>query len=156
MKEKDATQVLQELSQRIKVPIRQLFGPKPKIEFAATEIAKFFLINGKPAIAMSNDSVLPLLSSSEVLNFLPRVVVNMGAVPYICNGADIMAPGVVQIQGEFDKDDFVLVVDERHSKPLAIGVALADAQAMRGLEQGKILENVHHVGDKLWNQLKAF
>jgi len=67
-----------------------------------------------------------------------------------------MAPGVVQIQGDFGKNDFVLVVDERYGKPLAIGVALTDSQTMRSLKQGKILENVHYVGDKLWNQLKTF
>jgi len=79
----------------------------------------------------------------------------MGAVPHVCNGADVMAPGVVQIQGDFDKGDFVVVVDERHGKPLAVGVALIDARTMRGLKQGKVLENVHYVGDRLWNQLRA-
>jgi len=156
LKEKDATRVLQELSQRLKVNVQQLFGSKPKVESVETQIAKFFFINGKPTIAESNGSVLPILSSTEVLSRLPKVVVNMGAVPHVCNGAAVMAPGVVQIEGDFDKSDLVLVVDERHSKPLAIGVALTDSQAMRSLRKGKILENVHYVGDKLWNQLKVF
>jgi len=156
LKEKDATQVLQQLSQRLKVDVQRLFGPEPRIESVETQVATLFFINGKPTIAMSNGSFLPLLSSSEVLGFLPRVVVNMGAVPHVCNGADVMAPGVVQVQGEFDEGDFVLVVDERHGKPLAVGVALTDAQALRSLKQGRILENVHYVGDKLWNLLKAF
>jgi len=156
MKEKETTQVLQELSQRLKVNVQQLFGAKPTVESVETQVAKFLFVNGKPAIAVSDDSLIPLLSSSEVLSHLPRVVVNMGAVPHVCNGADVMAPGVVQVQGDFDKNDFVSVVDERHGKPIAIGVALTDSQTLRSLKQGRILENVHYVGDKLWNQLKTF
>lgn len=156
LKEKDAAQVLQELSHKLKVDAQQLFGTKPKIESVETKIAKFVFINEKPTITVSDGSFLPLLSSSEVLSRLPKLVVNMGAVPHVCNGADVMAPGVVRIQGDFDKGDFALVVDERHGKPLAVGVALTDAQTVRDLKQGKILKNVHYVGDRLWNQLKAF
>jgi len=156
LREKETAQVLREMSQRLKVDVQRLFGPKPRVESVETQVAKLYFINGRPTIAVSDGSLLPLLSSSEVLSRLPRVVVNIGAVPHVCNGADVMAPGVVQIQGEFDKGDFVLVVDERHSKPLAICVALTDAHTMRSLKQGKILENVHYVGDKLWDQLKAF
>jgi len=156
LKEKEATKILQELSQRFKVDVQQLFGIEPKIESVETQTAKFLFINGKPTIAVFNTSFLPLLSSNTVLGCLQKVVVNMGAVPHICNGADVMAPGVVQIQGDFGKNDFVLVVDERYGKPIAIGVALTDSQTMRSLKQGKILENVHYVGDKLWNQLKTF
>jgi len=156
LREREAIQVLQELSQRLKVDVQQVFGPKPKVESVETPVAKFLFINGKPAIAVSDGSLIPLLISSEVLSCLPRVVVNMGAVPHVCNGADVMAPGVVQVQGEFDKSDFVLVVDERHGKPLAVGVALADAQTVRVRRQGKILENVHYVGDRLWGLLRGF
>jgi len=155
LKEREAAQFLQELSQRLKVDVQQVFGPEPRVESVETQFAKFLLVNGKPTVAVSGSSFQPLLSSSEVLSRLSRVVVNMGAVPHVCNGAAVMAPGVVQIQGDFEKDDFVLVVDERHGKPLAIGVALTDARTVGSLKHGKILENVHYVGDKLWNQLKA-
>jgi len=80
----------------------------------------------------------------------------MGAVPYICNGADVMAPGVVQIEGEFQADEFLLVIDERHRKPLAIGKALFNSEHMRNLKQGRIIKNLHYVGDKLWKLLRQF
>ena len=78
----------------------------------------------------------------------------MGAVSHICNGADVMAPGIVRIEGQFDVDDFVLVLDERHSKPLAIGSALLDSQTAKQTKHGKTAKNLHYVGDKLWNALK--
>ncbi len=65
-----------------------------------------------------------------------------------------MAPGVVKIDGEFNTGDLLLVVDERHGKPLAIGVALLDSHAMRKLEHGKIVKNIHYVGDRLWKMLR--
>jgi predicted RNA-binding protein (TIGR00451 family) len=67
----------------------------------------------------------------------------------------LMVPGVVQINGDFNTDDFVLVVDERHGKPLAIGVALFDSHATRKMKRGKIVRNIHYVGDRLWKALKT-
>jgi PUA domain protein len=78
----------------------------------------------------------------------------MGAVPFVCNGADIMAPGVVQIEKDYKLNDHVVVIDERHDKPLAVAVALTDSATARTLKHGKIAKNVHYVGDDLWNQLK--
>ncbi len=79
----------------------------------------------------------------------------MGAVPYVCNGADIMSPGIVKTEGNFNANDYVLVIDERHRKPLAIATALIDSQTALSLRRGKTAKNIHHVGDSLWNQLKA-
>jgi PUA domain protein len=79
----------------------------------------------------------------------------MGAVPYVCNGADIMAPGIVRVEGEFSKGDIVLVVDEKHGKPLALGEILYDAAEARNIKQGVIVKNVHYVSDKIWNFAKT-
>jgi len=98
--------------------------------------------------------MLPTLFSNEVSSLLPKIVVDMGAIPHVCNGADLMVPGVVQINGDFNTNDFVLIVDERHSKPLAIGVALFDSHVMGKMKHGKIVRNIHYVGDKLWKVLK--
>jgi PUA domain protein len=156
LKEKEATQLLLKLSQKLKTSPKRLFGTKIHVESAETQAGKIFLINGKPLIASYNDALLPTLLFNEALNLLPKIVVNMGAVPHICNGADVMAPGVVQIEGEFQADEFLLIVDERHRKPLAIGKALFNRKAMKNLEKGRIVKNLHYVGDKLWNLLKQF
>jgi PUA domain protein len=66
-----------------------------------------------------------------------------------------MAPGVVRINGNFNEGEFLLVVDERYEKPLAIGVALVNSQFATNLTHGKIAKNIHFVGDKLWNLLKS-
>ena len=156
LKEKEARKLLLDFSQRLKTDVEQLLGSKPRIEVNETEAAEIFILNGKPLLARSDGEFFPTLAFEEAFPFISRIVVDMGAVPYVCKGADVMAPGVVSVKGEFEENDLLLVIDERHSKPLAIGVALFNSQAMKNMKHGKIVKNIHHVGDKLWNYLRDF
>jgi PUA domain protein len=155
LKEKEARQLILDFPQRLKTNIEQLLGAKPHIEVNETEAAEIFIVHGKPFLARSGGMLFPTLTSDEVLSLLPRIVVDMGAVPYVCKGADVMAPGVVGIKGDFKENDLVLVVDERHGKPLAIGISLFDSQTMKNMKTGKIVKNVHYVGDQLWKTLRT-
>ena len=154
LKEKEARQLLLDFSKRGAIDAERLFGAKPKIEVTQTPVAEIYLIDGKPILAKSDDTLFPTLIFDDLLSSLPKITVDMGAVPYVCNGADVMAPGVVQIEGEFERNDFLLVVDKRYGKSLAIGVALFDSRTMRATKQGKTVKNVHYVGDRLWKLLK--
>jgi PUA domain protein len=74
----------------------------------------------------------------------------MGAVPHIADGADVMAPGVVSVDEDILPGDGVVIVDERHGKPLAIGLALVAGADMKA-PKGKVIKNLHHVGDEIWS-----
>jgi len=154
LSEREATQLLDEFSQKLSLDIKQLLGRKTKIEVAETQTAKIFFVKNKPILAILNGTLLPTLLFEEALRLLPKIVVNMGAVPHICNGADVMAPGVVRIEKEYKTNDYVIVADERHGKPLALVIALTDSQTASKMQHGKIAKNIHYVGDNLWNQLK--
>jgi len=155
LREKEATHLLNTFAQKLKFDIKQLLdSSKPKIEVAEVGTAKIYYVNGRPLVASIEDALIPTLLFEQALTLLPKITVNMGAVPYICNGADLMAPGIVKIEGTFTTGEYALVVDERHGKPLALVVALADSQAMRSLKRGKVAKNVHYVGDGLWKELK--
>ncbi len=154
LKKREATQLLLSISKKLKTSPKELFGTKTRVESTEIQDGKIFFINSMPLLVSYKDTLFPTLLFSEALNRLPKITVNMGAVPYICNGADVMAPGVVQIEGQFQTDEFLLVVDERHHKPLAVGKALYNSEDMKNLKQGKIVENIHYVGDKHWNFLK--
>ena len=65
-----------------------------------------------------------------------------------------MAPGIVYVKGAFDEEDIVVVFDENHQKPIAITIAFYSAIEAEKLEHGKILKNIHYIGDKLWNTIK--
>jgi len=154
LREKDTEDILQELSHKLNVDAEQLLGSEPRIELAETQSSKILIVNGAPILARLNNVLSPTLFFKKILPFLPMIIVDMGAIPHICNGADLMAPGIVQIHGNFNENDFLLIVDERHEKPLAIGIALFDAQHTRKQKRGKVVKNIHYVGDKLWNSLK--
>ena len=153
LKDKEMKQLLAEM-QKIKVDIQALFSTDLQIEFAESKNVTVYLIDNKPLFARKDNMILPTLPFDDILKFLPKVVVNMGAVPHICNGADVMAPGIVVVKENFGKDSFVVVVDERHQKPLAVGTALYDSETLKNLKHGKTIKNIHWVGDDLWQILR--
>ena len=107
------------------------------------------LLKGRPVFMMVEER--PFFTVRGALEFAPKksvVVVDSGAVSYIVNGADVMAPGIVDADPDIVAGDPVVIVEERHKKPLAVGVALIPGPEMRG--SGKAVKSVHHVGDDLW------
>ncbi|MCJ7720129.1 MAG: RNA-binding protein [Candidatus Hadarchaeum sp.] len=105
-------------------------------------------VKGKPVAFKSPDGLFPTLFSEDKIP-MKRVVVDMGAVPHVAGGADIMAPGVVSAAENIQTGECVVVVDERHGKALAIGSALVESKSMKGLK-GRVIKNLHHVGDDIW------
>jgi PUA domain protein len=72
-------------------------------------------------------------------------------VKFVVNGADIMRPGIVAVSDDVKAGRPVQIAEERHGKPLAIGIALLSAEEMRTQAQGKMVKSLHHVGDDIWN-----
>lgn len=155
LKSKQAKQILKEISARLKVGVDALFGAKANVEVVEADVGKIYLVNGKPLFFKVGEKALPTLFFKDPALHAPRIVVDMGAVPYVCNGADVMAPGIVRVEGEFSEGDLVLVVDEKHGKPLALGESLYDAAYVRSSRQGVVVKNVHFVSDKVWNFVKT-
>ena len=155
LREKEAKKFLLEVSGRLGTDVERFLGSKTRIEVNETETAELFIFDGKPLLARSGGESFPTLFFEELLSDIPRIVVDMGAVPYVCKGADVMAPGVRAVRGEFKENDLILVVDERHGKPLAVGVAIFSSEDMKAIKGGKTVKNLHYVGDKLWKHMRA-
>ncbi|USS41365.1 RNA-binding protein [Thermococcus aggregans] len=118
---------------------------------------QILFVNGKPRFIRREGLIFPLvitlyeLSDKEDLRkWKRRVVVDKGAVPYILNGADVMAPGIVDADEEIKEGDFVFVVEEEYGRPLAIGIALMDGKSMKEKKRGKAVKVIHHAKDKIW------
>lgn len=95
----------------------------------------------------------PFLTVKGLLKYKPEkkfVTVDMGAVKYINNGADVMAPGIVDADLDIEKGEFVYVRDEKNLQPLAVGKALMSGKEMIESNKGKAIKSIHYVGDKLW------
>ncbi len=103
-------------------------------------------------LARKKDILFPTLINSAI-DDLPSALVDMGAIPYVCNGADVMAPGIMDIEGEFEKEGLLVIRDVKHRKALGIGAALYSSEEMRGLKKGKAILNLHYVGDKIWTSI---
>ncbi|MDO5846748.1 MAG: RNA-binding protein [Methanocorpusculum sp.] len=125
----------------------------PMIEIAETT-SKFniYLIDKKPILMEKDEWAFPTLRGAILRPFSGRrIVVDMGAVPYMVNGADIMRPGIVSVTPDVKAGYPALAVDESHGKPLAVVIPLYDADGILALEKGKAAKNIHYVGDELWN-----
>ena len=155
LKSKDAKTILNKASEKLKINLASIVEAKANIEAIETDFGELFLINGKPLLFSTGEDVFPTLFFMEISSRMPKVVVDMGAIPYVCNGADVMAPGIVRFEGEFSKGDLVLVVDEKHGKPLALGEILYDSENAKSLKQGIVVKNIHFVSDKIWNFAKT-
>lgn len=95
--------------------------------------------------------LLPTLKSINMIK-LPTVVVDMGAVPHVVNGADVMGPGVVSADPKIREGDIVVITDERHGKAIAVGMALVGGDRIKA-PSGRVVKNLHHVGDRAWRFL---
>lgn len=126
-------------------------GKKDQVELGEDE-RKFMIINEEFSFFYYKDHLVPTLRYLQHQEILRKIEVNMGAVKFIVNGADIMRPGITEIDSGIKKDDFVVVVDEQNKKPLVVGVALFDAEEMKQQTSGKVIKNIHYVGDEIWNK----
>jgi len=82
---------------------------------------------------------------------IPTITVDMGAVKFVVNGADIMRPGITKVDDSVSANGIVAIVDERHGKPLAVGVSMLSASDLRAAVNGKVVKSIHHINDDLWD-----
>jgi PUA-domain protein len=111
---------------------------------------KTILVNKKPAFFYYEDNIVPTLQFLQEHIVLKKVTVDMGAIKFMINGADIMRPGITKIEEGIRKDNFIVIIDENNEKPLAVGIALYDGNEMEKLTSGKVIKNIHYIGDEIW------
>ena len=155
LKSKEAKQIMEEASKKLRLDLEALFGSKANVEVVESDVGEIYLIDGKPVLYKTSGVVLPTLLFAEFNAKAPKIVVDMGAIPYVCKGATVMAPGIVRFEGEFGKGDLVLIVDMKYGKALALGESLIDAEAARETKKGPIVKTLHYVGDKIWDYIKT-
>jgi PUA domain protein len=122
-----------------------------KDEFVTLADDTYILKDGEIMFFYQEDLLLPALKLVLKNNFLKNVVVDMGAVPFAAKGADLMRPGIVGVDAYVREGDIVAIVDEKNLKPIAIGQSLFSKEEIQEMEVGKVVLNLHHVGDEVWS-----
>jgi len=113
------------------------------------------IITGKgiKILKVEND-YLPFLSEIETLKRFPNVTVDMGAVKFMCKGANLMRPGIKNFS-EFEKDKLVCIVEESQQKFLAVGKSVVSSEELEKMDKGEVLKNLHYISDKFWETGKT-
>ncbi len=129
-----------------------LIQQSDRVELIDNEV---YTVNNRPWYVKLNNRLFPAINRLLEHNFLKKVTVDMGAVQFVTTGADVFRPGIKVIDETIEKDEVVVVVDERHGKPLAVGVALLSGKEIKALDKGKVVKIVHYVGDRVWDLAKT-
>ena len=131
---------------------RETFAPLDQIDVGDAGGIDVAILQGK-AMALYIDSK-PFLTVHGLIAYPPAkryVTVDMGAVKFLANGADVMAPGVVDADKDIGIGMAVWVRDQNNLRPLLVGTALMSGPEMKAAKNGKAVKTIHYVGDKLWN-----
>ncbi len=122
---------------------------KDRVELIEDELT-LLRINDVNAFFKLQQRWIPTLRYLQANNVLKTVVVDMGAIKFLIGGADVMRPGIVEIDQTIVKDEVIVIVDVNNQKPIAVGVALLSGEEMKKAASGKVIKNIHYVGDKIW------
>ncbi|MFB5630517.1 MAG: PUA domain-containing protein [Nitrosopumilaceae archaeon] len=100
-----------------------------------------------------NELYLPFLTDTEILKKFPYVMVDMGAVKFMCNGANVMRPGITNYT-QFEKNNIVCIIEESQHKFLAVGKSCVPSSDLDSISKGEIVKNMHYISDKYWESGK--
>ena len=137
--------------------IKENILKKSKIEYLKDSEGEFIFIDEQITLFKHEEKWLIVLQAIiKELNEInyKEIIVDAGAIKFIANGADIMRPGITKINKEIEKNEVILIKEETHNKPLALGIALLSGEDMMNATSGKVIKSLHYVGDKVWNHKK--
>lgn len=145
---------LAERLRRALPPAADLVEKAERVEVARLRCMSIELViaEGVPAIVLEEEPYPTILAAHRLGLRLPTAVVDMGAVPRILNGADVMAPGIVELD-PFAAGDAVYVADVEGRRVFAVGRALMSSDEIARARRGRAIRNLHYAGDRLWRAL---
>lgn len=148
LRNKEVKALAEEIGAAAGVPV---FGEDDAVDRAESpDFDLLFVGNDILGLILDGKAFLTLRG---VLRYEPTkrfVTVDMGAVPFIANGADCMGPGIVEADPEIAEGDFVWIRDIKNRRPLAVGISLRSGADLVNKLPGKAIRTLNTVGDKLW------
>lgn len=149
LRKNDFRELKEQLRKTIGESVENLF--QKNAEIIVTEEFELFAEKKEILAFKYKDTILPSLKAiNKSLVEIASITVDMGAVPFVTNGADIMAPGITEIPEGLKANDFVAIIDENFGKSLAIGQLLFDGDKIKEMNKGKVVKNIHYIDDDIW------
>jgi PUA domain protein len=131
---------------------QNIIPKKSQVEMVKIEdYPDILLVDGEPLLMQIDGKTIPTLHSMINENIEEKyATVDMGAINFVIKGADIMSPGIVDADESIKPGETIVIIEESHHKPLAIGTSLINGKEMVDNNKGKAIENLHYVGDSIW------
>jgi predicted RNA-binding protein (TIGR00451 family) len=145
---------MRHLSNKEKKQINEILWPGYSLDKKdeITEEKNILYKNGdKYLIILEKDKkkITKIIPHLRELNEKPfkSVYIDEGAIPFLIKGADMMRPGIHQIDEDIEKGEIILIKDLEHRKALAVGEAVLPSEEMHTQEKGVSVKVLHYMGD---------
>ena len=145
----ETSKILEQIKSQWKIEL-----PKQKNIKTHDVNEKGVIITGDGITAVKiGENYMPFLDDIEVLEKFPYVKVDMGAIKFVCKGANVMRPGITKFS-DFDNGEIVCVIEESQNKFLAVGKAEMSSKEAEGSRNGEVIKNMHYISDDFWETKK--
>ncbi len=150
IQKKEIARLISRVENTWKIPVTEIFKNAKMVEIAKTKNYDIIIIDNLPVLFINREYIFPTLKLLLSSDFpFKKVTVDMGAVKHVVSGANVMVPGIVDLD-EIEEGEVVVIVDEKNKKPIAIGKALMNKNEVKEKNKGRAIKTVHHIGDKIW------
>ena len=145
----ETSKILEQIKSQWKIEL-----PKQKNVKTHDVNEKGVIITGDGITAIRiGENILPFLDDITVLEKFPYVKVDMGAIKFVCKGANVMRPGITKFS-DFENGEIVCVIEESQNKFLAVGKAEISSKEAEGANKGEVIKNMHYISDDFWETKK--
>ena len=145
----ETSKILEQIKSQWKIEL-----PKQKNVKTHDVNEKGVIITGDGITAIKiGENILPFLDDITVLEKFPYVKVDMGAIKFVCKGANVMRPGITKFS-DFESGEIVFVIEESQNKFLAVGKAEMSSKEAEDTNKGEVIKNMHYISDDFWETKK--
>jgi len=145
----ETSKILEQIKSQWKIEL-----PKQKNIKTHDVNEKGIIITGDGITAVKiGEDILPFLDDTPILEKFPYVTVDMGAVKFVCKGANVMRPGITRFS-DFESGEIVCVIEESQNKFLAVGKAEMSSTEAEDANKGGVIKNMHYISDDFWESKK--
>ena len=145
----ETSKILEQINSQWKIEL-----PKQKNIKTHEVDEKGVIITGDGITAVKiGDDILPFLDDIPILEKFPYVTVDMGAIKFVCKGANVMRPGITKFS-DFESGEIVCVIEESQKKFLAVGKAKISSNELDETNRGEVIKNMHYISDNFWESKK--